>query len=106
MTKKEAPPRTGPSELGARKEGAKQRDFLWGTVENVISFLTLRKCGIISNFGVNLADMSESRELEPHPSVLSGGCVQLILSAARVEWCAGRLGVWAEEIALGGFTTG
>jgi hypothetical protein len=80
-----------------------------------ISFLTLGKCGLISNFGVNLSHMSASSELEPHPRRFWVGCSQLTACLAPEFWGAGaeglempgrKLEARADAMAIGGFTTG
>ena len=89
--------------------------FFAKKLKNGISFLTLSKCGLISNFGVNFPRMSASSELEPHPSCPQGRCGQLTAFPVREAWCAGavgrmvrgwRLEVRADAMAMGGFTAG
>jgi len=80
-----------------------------------ISFLTLGKCGLISNFGVNFPHMSASSELEPHPRCPRVGCSQLTAcpvpevlgpGAEGLPMAGRRLEVRADAMAMGGFTTG
>jgi len=92
-----------------------RKDFSTKVATDGISFLTLSKCGIISNFGVNLFRMSASSELEPHPSCPQARCGQLTARPASEFWRTGAdrsairgslLEVRADWIGLGGFTTG
>jgi hypothetical protein len=73
--------------------------------ENGISFLTLGKCGLISNFGVNFPRMSASSELEPHPSCPRVRSSQLTAFPASEVCCAGAE-VRAGRASRGGFTDG
>ena len=79
-----------------RTLGLRVRKEFWRKVaKNGISFLTLSKCGIISNFGVNLFRMSASSELEPHPSCPQARYAQL--TARPAAWTGGRGNQGAED---------
>jgi hypothetical protein len=82
-----------------------RRSFFGKSWENGISFLTLGKCGLISNFGVNFPRMSASSELEPHPSCPRVRSSQLTAFPASEVCCAGAE-VRAGRASRGGFTDG
>ena len=69
------------------------QSFLRKMAKKVISFLTLSKCGIISNFGVNLFGMSASSEREPHPSCPQARSGQLTATPASEFRGAGAGGL-------------
>ena len=103
------------SRLAAAVDRAAIEDFFRKIAKKGISFLTMSKCGLISNFGVNFSEMSASSELEPHPRSPRERRSQLTAESARAVGSAGSggwmvrgrlLGVRAEGGTRGEFTAG